>query len=419
MFKCVIIHFEVTAKRMYMKFFRLIVIALIFLFASCGKDGASGIVTDTDVGQVSDGFAVSSEPLVTDRLEDCCTSEQTVTAVSAEERAAEILNKMTLEEKVGQLFLCRNPKSEEQGYELIENCHVGGIIFFGRDFKNSSPKLFAEMLEGYSARTAVPLLTAVDEEGGSVCRASSYRAFRAQRFSSPSELYALGGMEMIAQDAVEKSEFLLELGINFNLAPVADISQNPKDFIFYRTVGLDVSGTAEYVETVVKSMNEKRILSALKHFPGYGNNEDTHTGIAYDKRSLEHLMNNDLVPFMRGIECGAPVIMVSHNIVESIDGTCPASLSEKVMSLLRAELGFEGVIMTDDMSMDAITDFAGGGEAAVVAVLSGADLICSSDPFVQYEAVLEAVKKGEISVERIEESVIRILEMKINYGIIE
>ena len=336
-----------------------------------------------------------------------------------EKTADEILSEMSIEEKVGQLFLARNPKTAPQGKELIETYHVGGIIFFGRDFKNSTPSEFKKLIDSYNKTSGIPLLTSVDEEGGTVTRASLYKAFRAEKFASPAELYKLGGLEKILSDAAEKSDFLLDLGLNFNLAPVADISTDENDFIFERSLGLGKEETAQYVSLVVKLMNQKGILSALKHFPGYGNNKDTHTGIAYDKRSFESIMENDLVPFAAGIEAGAPVIMVSHNIVESIDSNMPASLSGDVIKILRDELGFEGVIMTDDLSMDAIKDFTESGEAAVLAILAGTDLLCCSDIETQYQAVLEAVKSGRISAERIEESVLRILNIKLCYKIIK
>ncbi len=334
-----------------------------------------------------------------------------------EDKLGSFIEKMTLEEKVGQLFLARNPKNRESGIELIKEKKVGGIIFFGSDFKRSDPKSFRSLISEYNEVSDIPLLTAVDEEGGTVCRASLYPKFRSERFASPAELYEAGGLERVLEDTREKTEFLLDLGLNFNLAPVADISTDEGDFIYKRALGRGRDEVAEYISTVVSEMNKGGILSALKHFPGYGNNEDTHTGIAYDKRSIESLWENDLVPFKRGIEAGAPVVMVSHNVILSIDGERPASLSPEVISLLRDEMGFCGVIMTDDLSMDAIGDFTESGEAAVLAVMAGADLLCCSDTERQYEAVIQAVYEGRISEERIELSVRRILEAKEKIGI--
>ncbi len=345
--------------------------------------------------------------------------ETEVNNVPLEKTASDILSSMTLEEKVGQLFLARNPKTKEEGLNMINKYHVGGIIFFGRDFKNSNPDEFRTMIEDYNRSSKISLLTAVDEEGGTVCRASLYKSFRNEKFRSPAELYASGGLKKIKEDAAEKSEFLLNLGLNFNLAPVADISTNEDDFIFERSLGKGREETAKYVSETIKVMNKKNILSALKHFPGYGNNKDTHTGIAYDERSYESIAKNDLIPFESGIKAGAPVVMVSHNIVKSIDPEMPASISEKVTGILRNRLSFDGVIMTDDLSMDAIKDFTESGEAAVLAILAGCDLLCCSDVETQYNAVMSAIIKGRITEERIECSTLRIINLKLKYGIFE
>ncbi len=356
--------------------------------------------------------------LYNSNVESTPDAESSQSIIPNSDAAHEILSSMTIEDKVGQLFLARNPKTAEEGIALIEKYKVGGIIFFGRDFRGSDPKSFLTMIESYNGTSKIPLLTAVDEEGGTVCRASLYTAFRDQRFASPAELYEAGGLETVLADAAEKSDFLISLGLNFNLAPVADISTNEKDFIYKRSLGKGRDETADYVSKTVKIMKDHGILSSLKHFPGYGSNSDTHTGIAYDKRSLSDLRKNDLVPFDAGIAAGAPVVMISHSIVECIDSKMPASLSPKVLSLLRDELCFEGVAMTDDLAMDAIGEFTESGEAAVLAIIAGNDLLCCSNIASQYPAVVEAVKSGRISEERIDESVLRIIKMKLEYKIV-
>ncbi len=341
------------------------------------------------------------------------TDAESADAVSA------ILEKMTDEEKVGQLFLCRNPKTEEDALHLVRDLHVGGIIFFARDFTNSTPEKFRALVDKYGENADIGLLTAVDEEGGSVCRVSLYKAFRDEKFASPAELYGTGGIDAITSDASEKSDFLLNIGINFNICPVADVSTDESDFIYARSLGEDAEKTSEYVSAVVGKMNEKGIVSALKHFPGYGSCEDTHTGIAYDRRELSSLEKKDFPPFAAGIAAGAPIVLVSHNVVTALDGDRPASLSEKVIDLLRGDFGFSGVVMTDDLSMGAIKDFTDGGDAAVSAVLAGCDLLCSSDPVAQYGAVLEALRNGTIPTERINEAAERVLRLKQKYNILK
>lgn len=211
---------------------------------------------------------------------------------------------------------------------------------------------------------------------------------------------------------------LRSLGINLNFAPVCDVSQEPSDFIYARSFGQNAEQTAAYAQAVVQTMKENGMGSVLKHFPGYGNNADTHTGIAYDSRPLETFLNSDFLPFQAGIDSGADMVLVAHNVVACMDGQAPASLSPRVHEILRNELGFSGVIITDDLAMDGVRDFAGDEETAVLAVQAGNDMLCCTDFEVQIPAVLEAAKKGEISEERIDESVLRILKMKISLGIL-
>ncbi len=389
---------------------------LLLSLSSCGvKGGKTPAESESIVTRKTEAFSqvTSQKNEVSEEI------SENEACYSADEEVEKLLSKMTLREKVGQLFLVRNPRTEAEGIELIEKKGIGGIIFFGRDFKNSTPEKFRALISSYGKSAEIPLLTAVDEEGGDVCRVSNYKAFRDEKFPSPAELYAEGGMQRVLSDCDEKSSVLLSLGLNFNLAPVADVSEDGNDFIFHRAFGGDRDVTAEYASSLVKRMNKNGILSALKHFPGYGNNKDTHTGISYDGRSIEYLRENDLVPFIAAIKEGAPIVMISHNVILDLDGEHPASLSPKIYELLRNEIGFGGVILTDDLSMGAIEEFTESGEAAVIAIEAGADLLCCSDIEVQYSALLKAVENGRITIERIEESVMRLLSMKLKYGIIE
>jgi len=209
---------------------------------------------------------------------------------------------------------------------------------------------------------------------------------------------------------------LNSLGINLNLAPVCDVSTNSADYIYGRTFGKTASLTATYIKTVVETMNSMKMGSALKHFPGYGNNVDTHTGISYDKRPYQTFETSDFLPFIAGIKANAGAVLVSHNIVTSMDAEHPASLSLKIHRILREELGFQGVIMTDDLYMQAIKQFTGEQQAAVTAVLAKNDLICCTDFEVQIPAVITAVKNGTIAESQIDESVTRILLWKLKLG---
>lgn len=166
-------------------------------------------------------------------------------------------------------------------------------------------------------------------------------------------------------------------------------------------------------------MATQQMGSVLKHFPGYGNNADTHTGVAYDNRPYETFINEDFLPFKAGIDAGANVVLVSHNVVNCIDSTLPASLSGKVHEILRNDLGFSKVIVTDDLAMEGVRSFASDSAVAVLAVKAGNDLLCCTNFEEQVPAVIDAVRSGEISEAQIEESVYRILSMKLSLGIME
>ena len=322
---------------------------------------------------------------------------------------------MTVEEKVGQLFLARCP--ETGAAEAVQNYHLGGLVLFDRDFDGQTPDSLRRKLQDYQAAADIPLLIAVDEEGGTVTRVSSHTAFRASRFASPRELYAQGGMELVLETEREKAQLLGGLGINVNLAPVCDISTQSGAFMYRRSLGQSSEITGQFVAGAIETMQSQGVAAVMKHFPGYGNNADTHVGIATDTRSLESLESYDLQPFFDGIAAGGNAILVSHNIVTALDADAPASLSQAVHRYLRLAMSFDGVIMTDDLSMDAITQRYGAGEAAVLAVLAGNDLLCSTDYETQYRAVLDACVSGRISEETLDRAAGNVLRWKQMMGL--
>ena len=331
-------------------------------------------------------------------------------------RAQELLDGMTLEEKVGQMFIARCPETDAA--QLAADYHLGGYILFGRDFKDKTAEQVTADIQSYQDAAEIPLLIAVDEEGGTVNRVSSNPNLRSSPFRSPQSLYSEGGLELVRSDAQEKCRLLESLGININFAPVCDVSQDPADFIYDRTLGRDAQETSQYVAAVVETMAEEGMGSVLKHFPGYGNNTDTHTGVAYDDRPYDTFLTSDFLPFQAGIAAGADMVLVSHNIVSAMDEASPASLSPEVHRVLREDLGFTGVIVTDDLVMDGVRDFAGDDEAAVLAVQAGNDLLCCTDFQTQVPAVLAAVESAEITEEQIDAAVLRVLTMKLRLGIL-
>ena len=331
--------------------------------------------------------------------------------------ALAMAKEMTIEEKVGQLFLVQHPIYTP--IEELQACHLGGFLFFGYDFANDTITSMSEKIAAYQAAASTPMLMAVDEEGGDVVRISCHKQYRSAPFPSPRSLYAKGGAEAVLQIEAEKCSLLQSVGINVNMGPVCDITTKQGAFMYRRSLGQNAENTAALISDQILLMDNCGMGSVLKHFPGYGNNRDTHTGIAVDNRSLTELEEHDLTPFRAAIDTGADAVLMSHTIVTCLDESLPVSLSPAAHDYLRNEMGFSGVIITDDLAMDAITRQYSAGEAAVMAVLAGNDIICTSEYIEQYEAVLEAARTGRISEEQLTNSVTRILQWKINMGLIE
>ena len=339
-----------------------------------------------------------------------------------DERINDIIADMSIEEKVGQLFFVRCP--ETGAAEDVETYHLGGLLLFGRDYKDANGDWLTEddftaALASYQAAAAIPLFIGSDEEGGTVTRASKNPNLFSEPLPSPQELYAAGGLDGLLERTLSYNQKLKAFGVNVNFAPVCDVSTNPDNFIYARSFGQDAQTTADYISSVVPVYAQSGVACVLKHFPGYGNNADTHTGIALDARPYTTFEKSDLVPFESGIAAGAPFVLVSHNIVECMDGAYPASLSAKVHTLLRDTLGFTGVIVTDDLAMDAVKAYAQDGSAAVLAIQAGNDMIVTTDYQTQIPQVIAAVQSGEIAESDIDAHVFRVLHEKQALGLID
>lgn len=332
-------------------------------------------------------------------------------------RAIKLLAHMTAEEKAGQLVLGRFPK--ENAAQDAQELHLGGYTVFARDLGNMTPESFSAQIDDVQSAVTLGLLFAVDEEGGSVVRISKFPQYRDEKFPAQAEVLENGGTDGVSADAAAKSALLRSLGLNMNLAPVCDLPRSSEDYIADRAFGTDCAEVSAAVKAAVGSYVRSGVVCTLKHFPGYGDNSDTHTGISTDERPMSEFESLDLEPFRAGISAGAPVVMVSHNIVKCVNESLPGSLSPEMYTLLRDELGFSGVIMTDDLSMGAVEEYSGEDEAAVTAFLAGADLLCCTDYQGAVKSLTDAVDSGRITQERLDESVLRILEMKLGYGIIE
>ena len=330
--------------------------------------------------------------------------------------ALALLDGMTDAQKAGQVLLVRCPQKDAAA--LIEAYQPGGLVLFGEDFQNRSSQQIIDTLAAYQQAASLPLLLATDEEGGTVVRVSSNPQLAEQRFASPQQLYAAGGLQAVRRDAAAKARLLRSLSLQVNLAPVADVSTNPDDYIYSRTLGQPADITADYVAAVVEATQQEGVATALKHFPGYGDNRDTHTGVAVDQRSLAQFEASDLLPFQAGIDAGAHSVLVSHNVVECFDPAMPASLSQTVHQYLREEMGFTGVILTDDLIMEGVAAYTGGLHPAVQALLAGNDLALLDDLEGGRDAILAALQDGTLPAERLDAAVLRVLAWKYSLGLL-
>lgn len=339
-------------------------------------------------------------------------------ALSQTDPVEDILRGMTLAQKAGQMFIVTRPASLETAVKAAKKYGLGGYVLYATHFKKNNPRKILKGVQECQKASKIPMLFAVDEEGGAVTRISCYKAYRKKRFPSPLNAYASGGMEAIREDAREKANLLASMGINVNLAPVADVPESRKDFIYSRSMGADPALTSEFITAVVEESNALSLGLMLKHFPGYGNNRDTHQGSVVDKRPIDTFRTRDFLPFIAGIRAGVGSIMMSHNIVECMDREYPASLSPEAHRTLR-DLGFDGVIVTDGLAMKAITRKYSTREAVVLAVKAGNDMLMLNDYAAGIDGVMDAVKDGTIAEERLDESVRRILKWKVQLGLIQ
>ncbi len=324
------------------------------------------------------------------------------------DRAISRVKTMSLDEKIKQVLLIR--------YSDSYVADVGGYIFFGRDFKNKNESQVKKMISTLQDKSKVPFLIAVDEEGGTVVRVSSNTNLRSSKYKAPKDIYDNGGMNAITADTIDKSNFLHKFGINVNLAPVVDIADDPSAYMYKRTIGYGKDITSEYARTVINASKGTGVSYALKHFPGYGNNDDTHISSAKDIRSYDELMGNDIVPFSEGIKAGAEAVLVSHNIINSVDSKNPASLSRSVHNILTKDLNFTGIIITDDLDMGATKNIS---KKYVKAINSGNDLLIVTDYNTAYKELKNAISNKEISESLINDAATKIVAWKYYKGLFQ
>lgn len=332
------------------------------------------------------------------------------------DEAESIMNTMSLEEKVAQMFLVRY--HSDNVLEEIKNEKPGGYILYAVDFSNKTKNEIINEINIDQENSKIKMFMAVDEEGGTVVRVSGYPEFRKSKFKSPQELIKEDGEELLISDSSEKSMLLKSLGLNMNLAPVVDLPTFEDSYMYKRSLGTNKDEATKLAKELILNMKNDNMISSMKHFPGYGDNVDTHTGVAFDDRTYQNFLDADFLPFIAGIQVGAPTIMINHNVVKCIDPNSPASLSKDVHKILREELNFSGLIMTDALSMDAVKKYADDGEAVVQAIIAGNDIILADSLKDDILQVMNAIESNKITEDMINNSVKKILACKLAYGII-
>ena len=344
-------------------------------------------------------------------------------------KISEMLTDMTLEEKAAQMFMITPEALTGTGQvleagdvtrEAIDKYPVGGLIYFTQNLQDPGQvrSMTGNVQKFAEERIGLPMLLSVDEEGGTVTRFGGNPSFDYDPSVDMAGIGASGDPQQAYALGEKIGKFLSSLGFNMDNAPDADVLTNPANTVVKdRSFGSDCDTVSEMALAELEGLEDQGVKGLLKHFPGHGaTTADTHEGYAYTDATLEEMKSNELVPFADGIEAGVDIIMVGHISCPQVTGNEePASLSEKMITgVLREDMGFDGVVITDAMNMGAIAENYSPAEAAVKAVLAGVDMILMPEDFQQaYTGVLNAVKSGKITQERIDASVTRIIGLKL------
>lgn len=399
---------------------------------------AGGCAAQSTADNSSDGFAA-----VSDRIDSAQHSPSSAAASSASDaatgdtsddraaQAAVIVEGMTLEEKVAQMFIVTPEAITGVGtataagtttQQALEAYPVGGIVYFQKNLENpDQTRTMIENTQRYAQEAVgLPLFIGVDEEGGTVSRVGGNSGFGIANVGDMSAVGATGDATQAKETAKTIGGYLSDLGFNLDFAPDADICGDPAtDVMARRSFGQDPELVATMVSAQVEGFLGEGVLCCAKHFPGIGGVAgDSHEGTISSTKTLDDLRSFELVPFEAAIEAGVPLIMVGHLSTPNATGDdTPASLNHAIVTeLLRDELGFDGLIATDSFSMGAVGGFCTPSNVGVTVIEAGVDLILMPEDFTAaYQGVLDAVANGTISEERIDESVERIVETKLAY----
>lgn len=332
------------------------------------------------------------------------------------------ISEMSLEDKVAGLFIVtpealtgvdKAVRAGDGTKEALEKYPVGGLIYFKQNIQSKDQ--ITQMLANTVSMSKYPIFLAVDEEGAKVARVAD--ALGLEKVYSAADMGAAGDANNAYNTYKEIGTYLTEYGFNLNFAPVADVLTNPDNkAIGERSFGSDPAVVSAMVASSVTALEEVGVTACMKHFPGQGDADgDTHKGLASSDRTLEEIKETELKPFAAGMEAGAQMIMVGHFTVPAIDeDNTPASLSKKVITdLLREEMGYNGVVITDALNMSAISEYYDSSQACIMAFKAGADMVLMPEDFeAAYEDVLAAVKDGTISEARINDSLRRVYRIK-------
>lgn len=347
----------------------------------------------------------------------------------------DVLGKMSLREKVGQLFIVRPEALAENSnaetapatdrvddvvISRIEEYPVGGIALFSRNI--TSAEQLPMFISDLQSSSKYPLFIAVDEEGGRVARIANSDFFNVASYKSMEDIGKSGDASKAEEVGRQIGLYLKELGFNLDFAPVADTNTNPQNIVIGdRSYGSDPVLVARMVSAQLDGMHDSGIMGTLKHFPGHGDTkDDTHSGYVSIEKTWDELKECELVPFITALP-KADMVMVSHiTAVNVTSDKLPTSMSETMITgKLRNELGYDGVIITDAMAMGAVADNYTSAEAAVTAVKAGVDIVLMPQNLDEaFNGVINAVTDGEISMARLDESVMRILKLKARYKLI-
>jgi len=350
--------------------------------------------------------------------------------LNTEQKIEALIENMTLEQKVGQMFFCAFRQDnagndiveiDENIKNIIKDCGIGGVVLFSENIKDINQ--VTEYIRDLQNEAGITLFIGIDEEGGRVLRTDSLNV---PRIASALSTGSSGDAQKAYDSAKTVAGYLKPLGFNLDFAPVADVFTNPSNTVIGdRAFSTEPDTAAEMVKYFSQGLLDNGILPVLKHFPGHGDtSEDSHYGTAITKKSLDELYECEFIPFKTGIETNVPFVMAGHIATPNINienNNLPAIFSDFLLrDILRDKLGFNGIIITDSLSMGAIINYYTSEETAVKSILSGVDMLLMPEDFNSaYHGVINAVKSGEIPEEQINGSVKRILAVKYESGLID